>query len=280
MGSQPRQQHGVPACLLRRFTDECGMLWWASKEWTDGKVLKGKPETIFRKRDLNARITSAGQLDQEIEIKLGSWDTVINRIAEKLVCQGRDGKPPCLSASEKQDLDHYLFIQYKRTHENITAEDEDQIYKDLTTEEVREDFSHSEIDSKGPTGQSGRDVGARIVQNDKANSVLTVNKEVSLVLQRKGLRLCRAPKGQAFVMGAKGVITAGSGEGALHENNRGLVLPMASDILLYVGGHESIWRICDLSTEEVQYINRQTAGDCKAIAAREPDIVRSALFIA
>ena len=150
----------------------------------------------------------------------------------------------------------------------------------MTTEEVREDSSYSRIDPRGPTGQSGRGAGARIVQNDKANSVLTVSKGVSPRASTEGTAVVSAPKGQAFVMGSKGVITAGSGEGALHENNRGLVLPLASDILLYVGGDESIWTVCDLSTEEVQYINRQTAGDCKAIAGREPDIVRSALLVA
>ena len=222
---------------------------------------------------------SDGQLNQEIEVKLGSWDAKINRIAEKLVCQGRDGKRPCLSASEKEELDDYLFVQYKRTHEYLTDENENQIYEDLRTEEVSEESSSSRTDPRDPTGQIYHDLGARIVQNDKANSVLTGDENVSLVLRGKGLLLYRPPKGQAFVLGSKGVITAGSGEGALHESHRGLVLPLASDILLYVGPDEGVRAVCDMSTEEVRYINMQTAGDCKAIAGRDPGLVRTALFL-
>ena len=278
MGSQPRQQHGVPSCLLRRFTDESGKLWWASREWTAGNVLKGRPETIFRKRDLNARIMCNGRRDQEIELKLASWDAKIDRITGKLVSQGHVRKRPCLSASEKRELDDYLFVQYKRTHEYLTSEDEDQLFEDLNAVEPSDGSSSSRGERKRPVGQTDRDSPNGIVQNDKASSVLIEDENVSRVLRGKGSLLCRAPKGEAFVIGSKGVITAGSGEGALHEDQRGLVFPLASDILLYVGLNRGDRIVCDLSIEEVRYINADTARDCNAIAGRDPTLVSSALF--
>ena len=236
-------------------------------------VRTGSPETVFRQRDLNASISEDGTLDQSVEVRLGEeFDTEIKVITGKLVDQGRSGKCPELTPRQKARLDEFLFVQSKRSPEWRTETLERDIYRDLTDRELP-----SGVPSRigGRPGESVAQRARRILQNDFANSLLRGDAGVTRVLHEKGLLLCRVPPGQALVVGTTAVVSAGSGAGRLREIHRGLALPLASDVLLYVGGEGGIREHCDLTADEVETVSGQIFRHSHGIAGRSSELVQS-----
>ena len=268
----PRRHHFVPAWLLRRFAAEDGFVWWWSRDLTAGNVLKQRPEGVFCRRDLNARLLDDGSLDQSVEITLGVMDDQIENITQKLLVQGRAGKPPNLTASDKRILDKFLFVQFKRSPEWRTEEMEREVFRKLTGAELPTGMP-TRIDSSISPSLSSQ--ARNVLQNDYVESLLLDDPEVLNVLQEKGLLICRVPYGQALVLGTSVVVSAGTGAGSLRENHRGLAFPLSSDILLYVGNSKDVRMVRKLSAEDVNKINEQVAAHCHGIAGNSEELVRS-----
>ena len=236
-------------------------------------VRTGSPDTVFRQRDLNASISEDGTLDQSVEVRLGEeFDAEFKEITGKLVDQGRSGKCPELTAREKARLDEFLFVQSKRRPEWRTESLERDVYRDLTGQELP-----SGVPPRigGGAGVSAAQRARRILQNDFAASLLLGDTEVARALRAKGLLLYRVPLGRALVVGTTAVVSAGSGANSLHESQRGLALPLASDVLLYVGGESGIREHCDLTAEEVETVNGQIFRRSHGIAGQSSELVRS-----
>ena len=272
--SNPRQHHTVSAWLLRRFTDDDGYLWWWTKDLEAGDVQRQKPDRVFRRRDLNARVLKDGSLDQSVERKLGILDDKIDHITQMLVEQGRAGKPPELTVFEKGMLDKFLFVQYKRNQELRTPKMESEVYQETTGEELPGDVP-PRIDTS--VGTSASSDARTILQNEYADSLLLDDPQVANILGEKGLVICRVPCGEALVVGTAAVVHAGTGTGAgrLHESHRGLAFPLASDILLYVGKSRDVREVHDLITKKVNEINMRIAGHCHGITGKSEKLVRS-----
>ena len=236
-------------------------------------VRTGSPDTVFRQRDLNASISEDGTRDQSVEVRLGEeFEPEFKAITGKLVDQGRFGKCPQLTAREKTRLDEFLYVQSKRSPEWRTESLERDVYRDLMGREL----------PSGVPPRIGTGLGAsppqrarRILQNDFADSLLRGSSEVARVLRAKGLLLCRVPRGRALVVGTTAVVSAGSGAGSLDELHRGLALPLASDVLLYVGGESGVREHRDLTATEVETINGQIFRHSHGIAGQSSELVRS-----
>ena len=71
------------------------------------------------------------------------------------------------------------------------------------------------------------------------------------------------------------MVSAGSGAGSLDELHRGLALPLASDVLLYVGGESGVREHRDLTATEVETINGQIFRHSHGIAGQSSELVRS-----
>ena len=270
--SNPRRHHFVPAWLLRRFADKDGFIWWWSKELDARNVLRQKPEEVFCRRDLNTRVLDDGALDQSVEIGLGVLDNEIKDITQKLLEQGRASKPPTLTLIEKGILDRFLSVQFKRSPEWRTSEMEQEVFREMTGNEMPDDMP-TRIGAR--TCPSVASDARNALQNDYVESLLFDDPYVANVLSEKGLLILRVPHGEALVVGTSVVVSAGTGAGSLCESYRGLALPLASDILLYVGKSKEVREVLDLSVEEVNMVNRQIAIHCYGIAAKSENLVRS-----
>ena len=236
-------------------------------------VRTGSPDTVFRRRDLNASISEDGTLDQSVEVRLGEeFELEFKAITAKLVDQGRSGNCPQLTNREKTRLDESLYVQSKRSPEWRTEGLERDVYRDLTGCELP-----SGVPSRIRTGVGASPAhrARRILQNDFADSLLRGSSEVARVLSAKGLLLFRVPRGRALVVGTTAVVSAGSGAGSLDEMQRGLALPLASDVLLYVGGRSSVREHRDLTAFEVETINGQIFRHSHGIAGQSSELVRS-----
>lgn len=274
--TDPRLHHYVSAWLLRRFTDSDGFVWWWSKKLSNGAVKKGKPEVVFRKRDLNARVLDDGTLDQETEKAMQSLDGAIAPIADKLIDQGLSECPPDLTTREKHLLDYFLYVQFKRSPEWRTEEMEREVYRDLTGDELPNGVP-PRIGAHSVASASSH--ARSILQNDFASSLLLENSEIAEILHKKGLLICRVPRGEALVVGTTVVVSAGADArtGRLQDSRRGLAFPLASEILLCVGNTKDVREFCDLSVQQVQTINKQIAKHSFGIAGQSSELVCSAL---
>ena len=205
-----------------------------------------------------------------------SLDGKIAPIADKLIDQGLSGHPPNLTVNEKNLLDYFLFVQFKRSAEWRNEEMEREVYGDLTGDELPNGVPRR-IGAHSITSASS--YARRILQNDFANSLLLGNDEIAEVLHGKGLLICRVPRGEALVVGTTVVVSAGAdaSNGSLEDSRRGLAFPLASEILLCVGNTKDVREICDLSAEQVQTINKQIARHSLGIAGQSSELVRSAL---
>ena len=270
--SASHQHHFVSVWLLRNFTDNNGYLWWWSKDLAPGCVLRQKPEVVFRRGHLNARVLSDGTLDQGVENAMTELDSKIAPIVRELLDQGRNDQSPSLTIYQRNLLIYFLFVQFKRSPEWRTKTMESQVYEDLESDELPNDVP-PRIGAN--IASSAADHVRNILQNDFAESLLLGDSEVQEVLGKKGLVLCRAPHTTPLIIGTTGVVSAGAGSGSLHESHRGLALPMASDMLLLVGKSRDVRETCDLSAEQVNTINKQIAGHCHGIAGRSEELVRS-----
>lgn len=270
--TSPRQHHFVPAWLLRRFAAEDGFVWWWSKDLNAGNVLKQKPEEVFCRRDLNARVLHDGTLDQSVEIELGILDDRVERITQELLKKGRVGEAPNLTVSEKRTLDEFLLVQFKRSPEWRTENMEREVFRELTGNELPSDVPKRIGANISPSLSSH---ARNLLQNDYVESILRHDPNVANVLGEKGLLLCRVPHGAALALGSSVVVPAGTGAGSLSEYHRGLAFPLASDIFLYVGNSKDVRMVCDLLAEEVDIINKQVAVHCHGIAGKSEDLIRS-----
>ena len=263
----------MSAWLLRRFAGADGRVRWWSRDLADSTVRTGAPETVFRQRDLNASISEDGTLDQGVEVRLAEeFDPEFKEITGKLVDQGRSGKSPELNAREKTRLDEFLFVQSKRSPEWRTQSLERAVYRDLT----------GDVLPYGVPRRIGGDDSASpaqrarcALQNDFADSLLCGDREVARALRAKGLLLLRALLGQALVVGTTAVVPAGSGAGRLHERQRGLAMPLASDMLVCVWGERCTRELRDLTCEEVDVINGRIFRHSHGIAGRSCELVHS-----
>ena len=257
------------------FADSDGFVWWWSKDLSGSQLKKGKPEVVFRRRDLNARVLDDGTLDQEAEREMQVFDDNIAPFVDKLISQGRNERPPSLTPNEKELVNHFMYVQFKRSPEWRTENMERDVYRDLTGGDLPKNVP-PKIRASSDASVSSK--ARRILQNDFAESLPLEDKEVARVLREKGLLLCRAPQNTALVLGTTGVVSAGAAAGSLREAHRGLAIPLASDIFLYVGKSKDNREYRTLSAEQVQSINRQVAKHSYGIAGRSSELLRCTLF--
>ena len=225
----PTAHHSVPVWLSKRFCGVDGLLWWRHHDWPNTETKRSSPRALFYKNNLNTRYAADGSKDVQVENELAEIDGTIASITACLVKQCRQGNSPDLDEENLALLYSYAFVQYKRPPE------------------LRENG-----------------VGAH---NEWVDAVLEPSREVSRVLETKGLSLWSTPPGLALVLGSQVVLRAGSGRpGHLEQSDHGLTFPLASDVLLGFVPGSSRREHHMLSVREIVSVNRATAACCTTIA--------------
>ena len=239
-GNQPIKHHYVPEWLLKRFCDEDGKLWWRRRDWPPEKVHPQSLDSVFYQNHLNTLFADDGSKDFRVETDLAKLDRELADITDRLVQQGRRGRPPELDEESRAKLYSYIFVQFKRS-------------PDLHAEEH---WPH----------------------NARVAALLQSSEEVRQVLSTKGLYLMSAPPGSSLVVGSQVVLRASAGQaGQLEDAHQMLAFPLASDSLLCLVHGPSRRQHGVLSADEVAFANRGTAAYCQEIAGPDPQTVRRAV---
>ena len=113
--STPKLQHYVPQMILRRFTDENGLLYCFPGADAGKPIWKSKPENVFAENHLYTLYNDDRKPDVSIETDFSILEGEVSGIIDKFVEAALKGRTPYLDTDEKDCWLRYLCHQRRRT---------------------------------------------------------------------------------------------------------------------------------------------------------------------
>jgi hypothetical protein len=254
--SNAKYHHFVAVMHGRRFTDQSGRFYFFDKRV--GKLLYTTPGHVFGQNHLNTVKDESGTKDVSVETRFSALEGRANLITERIVSTAREDQCPDLTAEEKSDWDQYLYLQYKRVpdvHSKVALfqEDSGAFEKLLEEHDVGATYTPEER--------------ARLIQAGKVRAI-----EMSLgpaleEFDKRGLVVGRI-KGQpeSFIIGSSPVIMAGD----LREKDAQRWLPIASDVIVGIGGERGAEELKAIQDAKVIAALNRTIADQSTSFAAEP----------
>lgn len=267
--SQPKRHHYVPQFLLRRFVDENGQL--AVYRKSDGKTWTTTPGNLFVERDLYST-TKDGTLDPKLEHEYSQLEGDANLVISRFIASAGQGQIPVISSEEKRTFGDFFYQQIKRVPEMFRALE---VQKDFANRleqkigdvESRLGYSLSEDEKSNLlTPQSI----SRIQKNATVKSLGDINSNIRARLLSMSLEIVVAPAGVSFVIGSQPVSRSKQGNpvGSFDPNVH-LWLPVSSSIAVRYASFDDPIRIANVSSSEVDSINRQIYRQSEMIAGNK-----------
>ncbi|MGO8149684.1 DUF4238 domain-containing protein [Rhizobium leguminosarum] len=274
----PKRHHFVPQMLLRRFCDQTGRLWYYNKKAPHIGVASGAPQALFFEKHFYT-VEENGVRDTSLETYFSHLEGQANTVIEKICTAGRAGRQPKLTISEKRVWDLFLYFQWKRTPDSISAKMSftdfeeslaesvskfEQRFRPLTDEERRRILS-----------ESGK---KRLRENARVKATADPGTAIQDVLSNMGIAIAviRKPN-KSFVIGSKTVVKlTPPGESRLGEPGVEVWLPIAPDVAVCVvpqRGHEIVMTLDN--DRWLRSLNAAILQESTVIAGRSEALIQS-----
>ena len=105
--NRPKRHHFVPQMLLRRFTDENGLLHVFDKRIREKRVVSSRPTNVFLKNELYTQHGEGGIKDVSAEAMFANLENEANLIIERIVAMVRKKLRLSLSPKKKHGTTFY-----------------------------------------------------------------------------------------------------------------------------------------------------------------------------
>jgi hypothetical protein len=263
VGKDPKLHHFVPQMLLRRFTDSKGKLAFYTKAAPQAGVITGKPKSLFAENHLYSIERSDGSRDVELEKTFAKLEDDSEAILSKIISAVRQGHQPHLSVAEKQVLDWFFYMQWKRVPDMHAKSPtlrnaEDNIDKLIADLLVKHPDRAAELEALRSPEEK-----ARLAQGAKVKAIALNPGQVMAVLEQRGLAIARASQG-TFAIGSTPIVRK---RGDLRAPEGEVWLPIAPDLAIGPGLAKGSETLLDLSSAQVDDFNRIIAGQSTSFAA-------------
>ena len=223
--NRPSRQHFVPRFLLRRFTDEQGMLHCFDKK--QSKIYKAYPEKAFVVRDLYTLTKPAGK-DYSVETGLSGLEAAASGAIDQIIDAARAGMLPALSDTQRNTIDKFVTVQWRRVVErresdlNVNLSLPELLVLRRAEQRFGPEAVSRELARYG--GLQGIDKNAwAIAQLDRQPGWM----------QHKGLAVIfsRGSRKASLIVGSDPVLLLGENRG---KPDGGVALPISSDVAILI----------------------------------------------
>ena len=259
MPTDPKRQHTVPRFLLSNFTDECGKLHCFDRR--RGGTYVTTPENALVESHMYT-LKGRGLPDSFVaEHSLSKLESRAARVIDRIVASARSRRPPALPPADKETLDSFVLVQFRRSSERyraLHASDRDEVVEEATVEVER---ALPDKDVRGIMRQIGLD---RIFRNSWIRALAY---EAPRWLSTKGLAVVLSPPGgDKLLIGSDPVLLAGKDR---RRSDGEVILPVASDVAISVGltrGQERLF-VDDPRMRLARMINSHVFSQSDTVAA-------------
>jgi hypothetical protein len=275
----PKKHHFVPQMLLRRFCDRDGKLWYFTKRAPKDGILYGSPQSLFYETHLYTVRETDGGKDSSLELYFSQLEGAANSVIDKVCAAARGGRNPGLTRDEKRIWDLFLYFQWKRTPDAISAAMSDDEFRVMLSESVTrfETTFRSLNDKEKKLLQS--EVGRKQIRHNAwVKAVGDPGPLVQKALGRMGLAVAviRKPN-KSFIIGSRpSVKLTPPGETRLGQPDVELWLPVAADVAIGAfseGGTEAVINLTDDAW--LRQFNLAVFQNSTSIAGRSERLIKS-----
>lgn len=280
-GTRPKKHHYVPQFILRRFTDEDGMLHVFHKGRSDRRIFKGDPSNVFHERDLNTYSLPDGSKVWELEEALAQLEGQVEPIVEQIIERARRRRRSDLSVEQFALWCNFVYFQHKRPPKSfddvgaVRAFDTDaeayahslfERFPEVWTEQARNELRRRLLDE-----ETRERIRQRAIVRARGNA----GPEVVSILARRGLSIAviAQPEKKSFLVSDKLLVRMGHSD-LRHPDNE-LWLPISADVAVSPGKRAGGETLDVLNGDAVRRVNREQFAQATIIAARSPRLIRS-----
>lgn len=272
--NNPKFHHFVAQMHSSRFVDGRGVFCVYNKRAS--KILEDQtPQGTFGKTHLHTVTDTDGKKDTSLESDLSVLEGKASPIIDKMVSMARNDKEPGLTREERSVWDMYLYTQWKRVpdvHDQVAVLAGDPSEWDEIFAELKVMFpDHDEqIDQLRHDPEEMR----RLIKDGTAAAIRFSPGEVLKVLAGRGVIVARvAVLGASLAIGSRPVLRFG---GDLRDPNTEMWLPVASDVVVGIGGYGRKERLEHLTNQSaIDQLNQATAEQSTSFAAASKELIVS-----
>jgi hypothetical protein len=275
--SDPKKHHYVPRLLLRRFADNNGKLWFYNKKAPDIGVCPRRPEDIFFEKHLYSLVDEDGGKNVALEIAFSRFEATINPIFQHICDQAKKGMEPKLSAEERSIVDQYVYLQWKRTPDSLTASMSESDFRDQISEGIAEFEATVRpiTDDERSKLLDGRNI-KRLFKNIRTKVIAQPGEQVLEAMAGCGLVIGSAAEPKSFVIGSKPIVKfTTQAEKRVGHGEVEVWMPISSSVAIaHVARHgEQIALLTEISL--IRAINLAIARQSTAFAGRSERLISS-----
>ena len=259
MPTDPKRQHTVPRFLLRNFADDRGKLHCFDRR-RDGTYVT-TPENALVESHIYTLKSQGFPASFVAEHSLSELESRAAHVIDRIVASARSRRPPGLPSADKDTLDAFVLVQFRRSAERyraLHARDRDEIVEEATVEIER---ALPNKDVRGIMRQIGLD---RIFRNSWISSLAY---EAPGWLPTKGLAVVLSPPGaEKLLIGSDPVLLAGEDR---RRSDGEVILPVASDVAISLAltrGQERLF-VDDARMRLARMINSHVFNQSDIVAA-------------
>ena len=257
--SRPKRQHTVPRFILGNFVDDDGMLQCFDRK--RGRSYVAAPENALVESHTYTLRSLGGGESFAAEEALSGLESDSAGVIERIVANARVGRVPALSTGEKDLLDRFVLVQFRRSVERLSslkAGDGDQIVEEAIADIER---AVPGRDVRGTVAQIGLD---RVFKNAWITSLAYEEPDW---LPTKGLAvLYSPPKNGSLLIGSDPVLLAGDDR---RKPDGEFIVPVSSDVAISLAlarGQERLYTD-DRRLKLVRMINSHVFRQSNIVAA-------------
>lgn len=276
--NNPKRHHFVPQLLLKRFTNDEGLLYFYDKRRPENGVCCTGPSNLFVESHFYSELGDDGGQDPWLERILAKLESNTEPILQRIIESARKGELPNLSQEEKEIWDYFLYYQWKRVPDSL---DRASGLEDFDAE-LQRTLDRVEKDFRKLTDEEWQrfrdpDYKRKLRQNVKVDVVARIGPDVLKIIKYKGLGIgvIENPK-KSFVIGSNPVVKLTyRGQTHLADPSVELWLPISSDIAILLLPSHKQEKLLPLSDENVRHLNRSILSQSTVVACRSESLIRS-----
>ncbi|MDE0350248.1 MAG: DUF4238 domain-containing protein [Gammaproteobacteria bacterium] len=265
MPSNPKRQHSVPRSLLKNFVDENGKLHCFDRK--RDRTYATSPENAFVESHIYTLRMQRGVNSFAAEHALSEIEGRTARVLKQVIVNARTGKTPDLAPGDKDLLDQFVLIQFRRVAERLDAlkaHEQQQLMEEVTAKVERE---LPDKNVRSVMEEIGLD---RIFRNSWITSLAYRAPDW---LPTKGLAVLYSPAGcDRLLIGSDPVLLAGDDR---RKPDGEVILPVASDVAISLAmkrGEERLF-VDNRRTKLVRMINSHVFRQSDIVAAASAHIL-------
>jgi hypothetical protein len=272
--SVPKSHHYVPKLILRRFADERGHLYFFRKDRPGAEVKSASLDRLFAAEHLYSKKRKDGSKDPALEHGLNRLETEVAPVFSQIIEAARNGRPPGLSAEQKEVVALFHYVQWKRSFDHRLTFLSNEVFStiyDQAAERAREMFPGREEEIERIRAIL---LAKEHIHNVRVDMLRLINPDTLDLLMSRAL-VVAVPQNRlkSWIIGSSPVIKLGSAD--LTHPDSEIWLPIAPDVAI------GFWRVAEpervlwMPDIAVRHMNGSVASQSIMFAGRSKELVQS-----